>query len=150
MKKFVVALTLALASSVALAESETGSENGSTSGAKAAPVARMQDELDLTDEQKQKMREIRDAGGTREEMQAVLTAEQQAKAAELRKERMGERADRMKEELGLSSEQMAKIKDIRKAGGTREEVRAVLTPEQQVKFDAMRSEHQGQRQKSEQ
>jgi len=147
MKKLVVALTLAIASSVALAESQSGSESGSTSGAKTPPATSMQDELDLTDEQKKKMREIRDAGGTREEMQAVLTPEQQAKAAELRKERMGERADRMKEELGLSSEQMAKIKDIRKAGGSREEVRAVLTPEQQVKFDAMRSEHQGQRQK---
>ena len=109
-------------------------------------MMRMQNELDLTDEQVKKMREIRDQGGSMAEMQAVLTPEQQAKAAKLRKEHAGEREERkarMQEHLGLSDEQKAKMAEIRKQGGSREEMRAVLTPEQQAKFDAKRSQHRG-------
>jgi Spy/CpxP family protein refolding chaperone len=106
----------------------------------------MQNDLDLTDEQVKKMREIRDQGGSRAEMQAVLTPEQRAKMAASRKEHMGERDERMarmQEHLGLSEEQMTKMEAIRKEGGSREEMRAVLTPQQQTKFDAMRDRHQG-------
>jgi Spy/CpxP family protein refolding chaperone len=73
-----------------------------------------------------------------------LTPEQQAKAAEMRKEHKGDFAERkaqMQESLGLSDEQMAKMAEIRKDGGSREDMRAVLTPEQLTKFDAMRSQH---------
>lgn len=142
MKKLIMALGLILASSVILAQPQ----GGPTSGDKAPPAVRMENELGLTDEQVKQMRAIRDAGGTRAEMQAVLTPEQQAKAAELRKKRKDERANRMKrmkEELGLSDEQVTKIQAIRIEGGSREEVRAVLTPEQQAKFDQMHGKRKG-------
>jgi len=142
MKKLIMALGLILASSVILAQPQ-GGPNG---GDKAPPAARMENELGLTDEQVKQMRAIRDAGGTRAEMQAVLTPEQQAKAAELRKKRKDERANRMKrmkEELGLSDEQVTKIQAIRIEGGSREEVRAVLTQEQQAKFDQMHGKRKG-------
>jgi Spy/CpxP family protein refolding chaperone len=148
MKKLILALGLALASSVALAQAEGPPPGGPgpKGGSKGMPMVRMQDDLGLSDEQVKKMREIRDAGGSREEMRAVLTPEQQAKAMELRKANKGERTERkahMQKELGLSDEQMAKIEELRKADGSREEIRAVLTPEQQVKFDAMRSKREG-------
>ena len=144
MKKLIMALGLALLSSVALAQPAAAPAGGPPSEDKGPPIARMQDDLDLTDEQVKKMREIRDQGGSRAEMQAVLTPEQRAKAAGLRKEHKGDREarkSRMQEHLGLSDEQMTKMEEIRKKGGSREEMRAVLTPQQQAKFDAMRDRH---------
>ena len=139
MKKFIMVLGLALASSVALAQPGGGSPGGEK-------AARMQEELGLTQEQIQQMRDIREGGGTRQEMRAVLTPEQQAKAAQLKKERHGSREDRtarMQQHLGLSDTQVAEIQEIREAGGSREDVRAVLTPEQQAQFEEARSKHKG-------
>jgi periplasmic protein CpxP/Spy len=150
MKYRVIALSLALASSMALAQPPNAPPNEPQGDGKNRHQIRVQNELDLTDEQVKKMREIRDQGGSRAEMQAVLTPEQQAKAAALRKEHAGERQERqarMQEHLGLSEEQKTKMAEIRKQGGSREDMRAVLTPEQQAKFDAMRSQHQGPGQK---
>ena len=146
MKNRVMALGLALVSSVVLAQAPSAPQGGPQGDGKGLHMMRMQNELDLTDEQVKKMREIRDQGGGRAEMQAVLTPEQQAKAAALRKEHAGEREElqaRMQQQLGLSEEQKTKMAEIRKQGGSREDMRAVLTPEQQAKFDAMRSQHQG-------
>lgn len=142
MKIRMVALALALSSSLAMAQTESASSGGASAGDKQPPAARMKNELGLTDEQVQKMREIRDNGGSREEMQAVLTPEQRAKSAQLKKEHKAERSQRkarIQQELGLSDEQMEKMTEIRRNGGTREEMRAVLTPEQQAKFDSMSS-----------
>jgi Spy/CpxP family protein refolding chaperone len=47
-------------------------------------LARMQEHLDLSDEQVEKIRQIRESGGGREEIHAVLTEEQQAKLQERR------------------------------------------------------------------
>jgi len=145
-KPIMMALSLALLSGMALAQPADAPAGGPTAAGKAPPAAQLKNDLDLTDEQAKKMREIRDGGGTREEMQAVLTPEQRTKAAALRKEHRGERKDRkarMQEQLGLSDEQMKKMQEIRRKGGQRDEVRAVLTPEQQAKFDALRSQHPG-------
>jgi Spy/CpxP family protein refolding chaperone len=146
MKQRITALSLALVSSVALAQPAAAPAGGSQGDGKAPPIVHMQNDLGLTDEQVKKMREIRDQGGSREDMQAVLTPEQRAKVVGLRKEHMGERAarkDRMQARLDLSDEQMTKMEEIREAGGSREEMRAVLTPQQQSKFDAMRDMHKG-------
>lgn len=140
MKIHLVALGMILASTVALAQDPPhGSPDAS---AKQPFVVRMKNELGLTDEQVEKMRAIREGGGTREEMQAVLTPEQRAKAAQLRHSQKGDRAARqarVQQELGISDEQMEKMNAIKRNGGTLEEMRAVLTPEQQAKFDALRS-----------
>jgi Spy/CpxP family protein refolding chaperone len=137
MKIRMLTLGLILASGAALAQP---APHGSPGASEKHPYAvRMKDELGLTDEQVAKMREIREGGGTREEMQAVLTPEQRAKAAQLKQSQKGERRARVQQELGLSDEQMEKMNEIKRNGGTREEMRAVMTPEQQAKFDAMRS-----------
>lgn len=140
MKIRMVALGLMLASGMAVAQAPA--PHGSPNASDKHPGMRMQDELGLTDEQVAKMRAIRDGGGTREEMQAVLTPEQRAKAAQLKQANKGDRAQRkarMQEELGITDEQMEKMNEIKRNGGTREEMRAVLTPEQQAKFDGLRS-----------
>jgi hypothetical protein len=147
MNKLILALGLTLASSVALAQTE----DAPTASAKV-PHGRMQDALGLTDEQVKEMRAIRDAGGSREEMNAVLTPEQQLKAVDHRKARQAnpeKRMDRMKQKLDLSDEQVAQIQEIKQAGGSREEVRAVLTSDQQAEFDEMRKNHQGKGPKTE-
>jgi len=108
----------------------------------------MESELGLTEEQVQKMREIRDSGGSREDMRAVLTPDQQAKAAKMREGRKGDRGDRkaqIQQHLDLNDEQVEKMAEIRKAGGSRQDMRAVLTPEQQAKFDTMRAKQDGQK-----
>jgi Spy/CpxP family protein refolding chaperone len=131
-------LGLALVSSVTLAQP------GTPPGGKPPHMAQMEDQLGLTDEQVQKMREIRDSGGSMADMRAVLTPEQQVKAAQLRKEHKGamdERKAQMQQALGLSDAQIAKMAQIRKDGGSPEDMRAVLTPEQQAKFDAMHKQH---------
>lgn len=136
MKKLILALGLTLASSVALVQAE----DTSTDSVKAPP-GRMQDQLGLTDEQVKEMRTIRDAGGSREEMNAVLTSEQQSKAAAHRKANHADpdkRMARLQEKLDLSDEQMAEIKALKQGGGSRDEIRAVMTPDQQAKFDEMR------------
>ena len=53
----------------------------------------------------------------------------------------GDRTRRMKTHLGLSDEQAEQMKSIREAGGSHEEVRAVLTEEQQAKLDAIKKRH---------
>ena len=81
-KRIVMALSVALLSSMALAETASTPPKAD---AKPQRMARIQNELGLTDEQVTKMREIRDQGGSRADMQAVLTPEQQTKATAMRK-----------------------------------------------------------------
>jgi hypothetical protein len=63
-------------------------------------LARMQEHLQLSDEQVAEMRRIRDSGGTRKEMFAVLDDSQRARLEEHRAHRKGWRGDRAKEERG--------------------------------------------------
>lgn len=46
-------------------------------------------------------------------------------------------------EVGLTDEQREEMRKIQAAGGGREEIRAVLTPEQQQKIREMRGAHKG-------
>jgi Spy/CpxP family protein refolding chaperone len=104
------------------------------------------------------------AKSTRDQIMAVLTPEQQAKLQELRAQRKTEMYNRMSAELGLTADQqtqikaimdkkqadmaavradtsltpeakVARIKEIRDASMA--QIRALLTPEQQAKLDAM-------------
>ncbi len=132
----ILSLALLAGSGVALAGAGNGPDR----------MARMQSTLDLTDEQVAEMRRIRDNGGTREEIQAVLTDEQRAKAEQMRQahgKRGGDKLARMQQHLGLSDEQVAEMRSIRDNGGTREEMHAVLTDEQRAQLDRMRQQHGG-------
>ncbi len=53
-------------------------------------------------------------------------------------EQMAARLERMKAHLELTDEQVEQIRQIRADGGRRDEIRAVLTPEQQEKMDQAR------------
>jgi Spy/CpxP family protein refolding chaperone len=141
MKALILALSLTVASAGVLAQSE----DERPSGNKFAKLERMQNNLGLTDEQLDQMRDIRQAGGSREDMNAVLNPEQQAKVAKLRKTHKGKGGDRKRrlQQLDLSDEQKTQIQNIRKEGGSREEVRAVLTPEQQAKLDTAHEKNKG-------
>lgn len=75
MKALILVLSLTLVSSAVLAQSEDEPPSGNN----VAKLERMQSNLGLTDEQVEQMRDIRQAGGTREDMNAVLNPEQQAK-----------------------------------------------------------------------
>ena len=57
----------------------------------------------------------------------------------------GDRMARMQQNLGLSDEQMTQMREIRENGGSREEMRAVLTDEQRVSMEERRSHSKGQR-----
>lgn len=143
MKVFILTLVLALASAVAMSQGKGGPHGG---GKKH--MVHMQQELGLTQEQIAEMKEIRERGGSKEELHAVLTEEQQVKARELRSERQarhGGSLTRMQRHLDLSDAQVAQMKEIREQGGTREEIRAVLTQEQQEKLAELRRAHGGKR-----
>jgi hypothetical protein len=112
----------------------------------------MQQELGLSEQQIQQMREIREQGGSREDMRAVMTEEQQTRAQEMRKSRQGDHAqrmNRMKEQLELSDEQVTQMQQIREQGGSREDMHAVLTEQQQAKLAEKRGAHQGKKRKPE-
>jgi hypothetical protein len=81
-----------------------------------------------------------------------MTEEQQAKAKELRKNSKGDHAQRisrMQEHLGLSDGQVTQMQEIREQGGSREDMQAVLTEEQQAKLAEKRSAHKGKQRKTE-
>ncbi len=105
-------------------------------------LERMRQHLDLTDEQVEEMRRIREEGGSREEMRAVLTEEQQAKAREARQAHGDKMRKRMREDLDLTDEQVAEMRRIRDEGGSREDMHAVLTDEQRATLEAKKAEHQ--------
>ena len=81
MKKILILiLAMAMTSGATLADDEKGKQR------KGDRMARMQQNLDLSDEQVAQIRQIRDNGGSKEEFLAVLTEEQ----IELMKKRRAE------------------------------------------------------------
>ena len=104
---------------------------------------RMQQELNLTDEQVNQMREIKAKGGSHDEINAVLTEEQRNKMAEMKGRRGGDRYARMQKELNLSDEQVAKMRELRASGGSREEIDAVMTADQRKQWEEIRAQHRG-------
>ncbi|MEH6593192.1 MAG: hypothetical protein V7746_23175 [Halioglobus sp.] len=136
MKTLVMTLSLILASTAVLAE-ETDSDRSDRR-------AHIQQELNLSEEQKEQMREIRNRGGSREEIREILTEEQQVKAKKMREGHEGNREQRiarMQKHLDLSDEQVVKMHQILEEGGSREEIQAVLTDEQRTKLKAERGKH---------
>ena len=133
MKAFILVLSLTIVASSALAQSETEPPSAS----RVAKLQQMKKSLGLTDQQ---VSEMREAGGSRDDMRAVLSPEQQAKAVKLRQTHKGRGGDRKRrlQQLDLSDEQMTQIHSIRQEGGSPQQVRAVLTPQQRVKLDTLR------------
>ena len=89
MKKTLLGLlVLVFLSSTTLAGQASG--QGKQGGGKGQRMARMQQELGLSQEQMDQMREIRENGGGRDEMRAVLTEEQRSQLDERRAARQGQ------------------------------------------------------------
>lgn len=154
MKKYLSSiLLLILSATLAHAEPASGLEGQGMHG-KGPNLEHMKARLGLSDEQVEQMRDIRDNGGNREDMRAVLTDEQRALMDQHRAERGGQRGgpggrgpkmERMKAQLGLSDEQVAQMREIRDNGGNREDMRAVLTEEQRALLEQHRTEYNRQR-----
>jgi Spy/CpxP family protein refolding chaperone len=60
-----------------------------------------------------------------------------------------QRSAQMRKELNLTDAQVAEMKKIRQNGGTKEDMRAVLTDEQRAKVDSMREQAKARRAASE-
>lgn len=147
MKKLLSSiLFLTLSATVALADTPTASENKDMRG-RGPDLEHMRTRLGLTDEQVEQIRTLREQGGNREDLRAVLTDEQRALMDQHRAERTGRRGgqgpnfNKLKTTLGLSEEQSAQMRDIRASGGSREDMRAVLTEEQRELLDQHRAEY---------
>jgi Spy/CpxP family protein refolding chaperone len=129
-------------------------------------LSKLQQSLGLSDAQVDEIREIRANGGSRDDVRAVLDEEQRAMLDTRRARRQGLREDQpgrksssagrgmhgqsprmahLQQALDLSDEQAAEIRDIRANGGTRDEIRAVLTDEQCATMDEHRANRQGHR-----
>lgn len=114
--------------------------------------------LNLSDAQKAELKKIHDE--TRTQMQAVLTAEQQAQLKTMMESRQRERSQGQKPEAGqarqgrgkknlwaslnLTEAQQAKMKAIKDAQKSR--IQAVFTPEQKQQMQQMRQQWEQQRQ----
>jgi Spy/CpxP family protein refolding chaperone len=116
-------------------------------------LSKMQQQLQLSDEQVAKMRQIRDDGGSRKDMRAVLTDEQkaqgQAKVKEGKSGMTEEQLGRMQKQLKLSDEQVAKMRQIQADGGSKQDVLAVLTDEQKAQAKEMKQQRQEKGEKAE-
>ena len=95
MKKQLIACGLGLAlisgTAAVLAEKEGGRQgaNGGQPGNPEQRMQRMQQHLGLSDSQMSQMREIRENGGSREDMRAVLSDEQRSTLQKHRAQRGG-------------------------------------------------------------
>jgi len=87
------------------------------------------DQLNLTDDQKAKIKQIREA--TKQQIDALLTAEQ-------KEQRRVAREQHKKTRLNLTEDQKAKIKAIRQ--DSKAQIEAVLTPEQKQKLQELRQQ----------
>ena len=56
----------------------------------------------------------------------------------------GDRMVRMQERLGLSDDQVSQMQEIRESGGSRKDMRAVLTEDQRAQIDAHRAQRKQQ------
>ena len=84
---FVFALTLV---SVCAYAGDTAGEHGKVKHGGADRLARMQKNIGLSDEQVEQIRTIRENGGGREDILAVMTDEQRAQMRERRSKKQGQ------------------------------------------------------------
>jgi hypothetical protein len=115
---------------------------------KGPKLEKMQQHLGLSEDQVEQIRQIKAEGGNREDIKAVLTEEQQERMREHRQQKKGQgqgkgpKLERMQQNLGLSDEQVEQMRQIKAEGGSREDIKAVLTEEQQQMME-YRKQNQG-------
>lgn len=97
-------------------------------------------DLNLTEQQRQQMRQIREE--TRAQIEAVLTPEQRAKLEAAREQRQNPRE--VMASLNLTEQQRAQMRTIREE--SKRKMDAVLTEQQRQQLEQMRQQRQQQRQ----
>ncbi|MFH7028305.1 MAG: Spy/CpxP family protein refolding chaperone [Heteroscytonema crispum UTEX LB 1556] len=91
--------------------------------------------LNLTQEQKDKMKEIRE--NTRAQIQGILTAEQQQQFQTAAQSGQRQRPRQVFASLNLTEQQKTQIRQIMQT--SKQQMQAVLTPEQQQKVEQFRN-----------
>lgn len=133
----VITLGLLIAASTASAE-RPGAKADSAIAEHRLHVKR---ELDLSEEQVAQIKALRESDGSREDINALLTPEQQAKMASIKESHKGlrdKRIAKMQKRLDLSEGQVEEMQEIRESGGNREDILAVLSEEQRAKMKQKR------------
>ncbi|HEY9736589.1 MAG TPA: Spy/CpxP family protein refolding chaperone [Trichocoleus sp.] len=120
----VGAVSLALSAAAVPAVLAQASPNGGPGGPGGGPGGCMQSRLNLTDEQQTQIDSIRQS--EREQMDAILTADQRARLETARANQEDRR--QVFESLNLTDEQRTQMRTIHEAA--REQIEAILTPEQ--------------------
>jgi Spy/CpxP family protein refolding chaperone len=125
-------------------------------------LEKMSTHLDLTTEQQAQVKAILESHKPqfeqlRDQMRSTLTEEQRANLKEMRKNRKagGERPSKEERraklaEMGVSEEQMQQMRSVREQMKAerklvKNEISAVLTPEQQAKLEELRAKRKGRR-----
>jgi hypothetical protein len=108
----------------------TAAQENRAKPSKEERLDRMQEHLNLSDDQVEEIRSVHSNGGGRDEVSAILTDDQREQLRGFRKSGKEERINRMREHLNLSDEQVSQIQSIKENGGGREEIAAVLTDDQ--------------------
>ncbi len=125
------------------ANSQIVAQATSVKQGKKANFEKFAQELGLTDSQKARLAEIRN--NTRTEIDKILTPEQ-------RQQRQQRQANSQNRQEGRNRGSKANLTDAQKADikkimqSSRADMEAVLTPEQKVKFDQLRSERRDRKQ----
>jgi molybdenum-dependent DNA-binding transcriptional regulator ModE len=128
MMKKIVAMTAVIMMALSLAA--TAEEKNRAKPTKEERLVRMQEHLNLSDDQVEEIRSVHSNGGGRDEVSAILTDDQREQLKSFRKSGEEERINRMREHLNLSDEQVSEIRSIKDSGGGRDEISAVLTDDQ--------------------
>ena len=128
MLKEIVAVTAVVIMGLSLAATAAGEKREKPT--KEERLVRMQEHLNLSDDQVDEIRSIHSNGGGRDEINATLTDDQREQLKNFRKSGKEEHHGRMREHLNLSDEQVSEIQSIRESGGGRDEISAVLTDDQ--------------------
>lgn len=98
--RFATLLFALLCSGTVLAQANPA-EEAIGQAPEPGPFNRMQQALDLSDEQIEQIRELRESGGSREEFRAILTPEQRSKLDDYRARRQAERVQRNRHKVKM-------------------------------------------------
>jgi molybdenum-dependent DNA-binding transcriptional regulator ModE len=104
-------------------------------------LVRMQEHLNLSDDQVEEIRTVHSNGGGRDQVSAILTDDQREQLKSFRKSGKEERINKMQEHLDLSDEQVSQIHAIKENGGGRKEIAAVLTDDQRQQMHDFKKNH---------
>ncbi|OUC11835.1 MAG: hypothetical protein B0A82_25325 [Alkalinema sp. CACIAM 70d] len=120
--------------------SDSGMQIAQLGEGKGDRIEKLKQELNLSQQQVDQIKQIHQS--TRSKIEALLTPEQKAQIKAAAGNGQGRRGG-MKAAANLTDAQKAQIKEIMKA--SREQMKQVLTPEQQAKLQQKMQERRGQK-----